>query len=107
VVARTRRVVWSESAQAALDDALDSIAEDSLDGAVRVLIRALEVAESLSTLAERGHIVPEIGDKAIRELFVYEYRLLYRVRDDRVIIRAFLHGARDFSKWRREEAPEL
>jgi len=29
------------------------------------------------------------------------------VRDDRVVIRAFLHGARDFSKWRREQAPEL
>ncbi len=107
MVARTRRVVWSESAQAALDEALDKIAEDSLDGAVRVLSRALEVADSLSTFAGRGHIVPEIGDPAVRELFVYEYRLLYRVREDQVIIRAFLHGARDLSKWRREEAPEL
>jgi toxin ParE1/3/4 len=107
VVARTRRVIWGESAQSALDDALDDIAEDSLDGAIRVLTRALEVAESLSTLAERGRIVPEVGDSTLRELFVYEYRLLYRVREDRVVIRAFLHGARAFSKWRREQAPEL
>jgi plasmid stabilization system protein ParE len=107
VVARTRRVVWGESAQSALDDALNDIAEDSLDGAIRVLTRALEVAESLSTLAERGRVVPEVGDSMVRELFVYDYRLLYRVREDRVVIRAFLHGARDLSKWRREQAPEL
>jgi len=77
VVARTRRVVWGESAQSALDDALNDIAEDSLDGAIRVLTRALEVAESLSTLAERGRVVPEVGDSTVRELFVYDYRLLY------------------------------
>ena len=107
MAARTRRVVWGESAQSALDDALDDIAADSLDGAVRTLTRALEVAESLSTLAERGRVVPEVGDPKVRELFVYQYRLLYRIREDRVVIRAFLHGARDFSKWRREQGPEL
>jgi len=72
-----------------------------------VLIRALEVADTLSTLSERGRVVPELGETTLREVFVYEYRLLYRVREDRVVIRAFLHGARDFSKWRREDAPEL
>lgn len=107
MVARTRRVVWGESAQAALDEALRDIAEDSTDGAIRVLTRALEAADSLSTLAERGRIVPEIGEPTLRELFVHDYRLLYRVREDRVVIQAFLHGARDFSRWRREQAPEL
>ena len=107
MAARTRRVVWAESAQHALDEVIRSIAEDSPDGAVRVLIRALEVATSLATFAERGRIVPEIGESTLRELFVYDYRLLYRVRDDRVVIRAFLHGARDFTRWRREQAPEL
>ena len=78
-----------------------------MDGAIRVLARALEAAESLSTLADRGRIVPEIGEPTLREIFVYDYRLLYRVGEDRVVIQAFLHGARDFSKWRREQAPEL
>ena len=107
MVVRTRRVVWGQSAQSALDEALTDISNDSIDGAVRVLTRALEVADSLSTLAERGRIVPEIGEPTLREVFVYDYRLMYRVGEDRVVIRAFLHGARDFSKWRREQAPEL
>lgn len=72
--ARTRRIVWSESAQAALDEALSDIAQTSIDGAIRVLTRTLEVADSLSTLADRGRVVPEIGESTLRELFVYDYR---------------------------------
>lgn len=107
MAAWARRVVWAESAQKALDEIVADIATDSHGGAIRVLTVALETAESLSTLADRGRTVPEVGDPALRELFVFDYRLLYRVYDDRVVIRAFLHGARDFAKWHREEDPGL
>jgi plasmid stabilization system protein ParE len=62
----------------------------------------LSVADSLSTLSERGRIVPEIGNAAIRELFVHQYRLLYRVEESRIAVIGFLHGARDFAAWRQE-----
>jgi len=42
--------------------------------------------------------VPELGDRAIRELFVYRsYRMLYQVQDAKNQIRivAFIHAARD------------
>lgn len=107
MVARTRRVVWAQSAQQALDEVLAHIATDSPSGAARVLAQAIDVAGSLATLAERGRIVPEVEESALRELFVYDYRLLYRIYEDRVVIRAFLHGARDFAKWQREQKPEL
>lgn len=103
MAAGTRRVVWGESAQAALAEAPSGIAETSRDGATRVMTCAVEVADSLSTLTERGRVVPGIGGSTFRELFFYEYRLLDRVREDRVVIRAFLHGARDFSTWQREQ----
>jgi plasmid stabilization system protein ParE len=107
VAARTRDVVWAESAQRALDDILGDIALESPAGAAKVLIRALDVAVTLSTLSERGRVVPELGEATLREVFVYEFRLIYRIRPDGVVIRAFLHGARDFSKWRREDATKL
>ena len=107
MAARTRRVIWTDSAKHALDEVIAYISQESPDGAVRVLTSALDTAASLSTLAERGRVVREIGESTLRDLLVYDYRMLYRVREDRVVIRAFLHGARDFSKWRREQAPEL
>ena len=65
-----------------------------------VLEAALEAAASLSTLSERGRVVPETNDPAIRETFVFRYRLMYRVEPERVLVLAFVHGARDFATWR-------
>lgn len=101
MASRRRRVVWANGAQAALDEALEFIAEESPDGSRRVLHAALDLAGSLETLADRGRIVPEYDDPTIRETFVYSYRMMYRVEEESVTILAFLHGARDFERWRR------
>ena len=98
-----RSVVWTESARQALDEVLDYVAQESRDRAVTLLLRVLETASSLGTLANRGRVVPELNQPDIRELLVFDYRLQYRVLDRQVVVIAFLHGARDFSKWRREQ----
>jgi len=99
---RRRTVVWSVSAQRGLDDALGYVASDSLQGAQPIARRALEAADSLALLGERGRVVPEIQDPTIRETFIFSYRLLYHVGDSQVTVLAFIHGARDFERWRRE-----
>ena len=96
---RRREVIWTLQAQATLDEAISYIAEDSMPAAQRMLERALEVAASLAILSERGRIVPELETLAIREVFVQRYRLIYEVRETRIEVLAFLHGARDFAKW--------
>ncbi len=101
-MAARRRVVWAPRAQAALDEAVEFAAQDSVSGALRVLEQALSAAESLATLSDRGRVVPELSQPSIREIFVFRYRLLYEVEPDVVRIVAFLHGARDFERWRRE-----
>ena len=104
MASRHRTVVWAESAQAALDEVVSYIAHDSRDQAIKVLIRALEAAASLETLADRGRLVPELREPDLREIFVFRYRLMYRVAAEQVRIVAFVHGARDFASWRRDEA---
>ena len=99
MAARIRPVVWAESARAALDEVLAYVAQDSQWAALQILDRALEAADSLATLSERGRVVPELGDPAIREVFVHRHRLLYRIERERIVVVAFLHGARDFVKW--------
>lgn len=78
-MAARRRVVWSERARDGLDEVLSYIAKDSPEGVRSVARSAIELASSLATLAERGRIVPELGDPAIREVFAFRYRLMYRV----------------------------
>ena len=83
-----------------MDEAIAYIATDSPQGASRVLNAVLELAESLADLPMRGRMVPEIGEESVREAFVFSYRLIYEVFDDRVEIMWLLHGARDFERWR-------
>jgi len=107
VAPRTRTVAWTHSARIALDEVLDEIAATSRSGAMRIATETIDAAEGLTTFAERGRVVPELDDPAVRELFILQYRLLYRVHNDRVVILAFVHGARDFDTWRKERMPPL
>jgi toxin ParE1/3/4 len=54
----------------------------------------IEKALSLSEFPERGRIVPEAKDRALREIFFKSYRIVYRVRDRTVEIARFWHAAR-------------
>ena len=95
-----RRVIWSFQARRQLGEALEYIARDSQQGAQQVLQEALSAAASLATLTERGRVVPEVAHPAIREIFVFRYRLIYEIGEGEVHILAFLHGAREFARWR-------
>lgn len=99
---RQRKVIWTFQARTMLDEAVGYIAEDSVEAAIRLLTEALNTAESLATLSERGRRVPEINEPNTRELFVQRYRLIYEVQRTEVHVLAFLHGVRDFGTWRRE-----
>ena len=101
-MASRRRIAWTPEARRTLDEILDFVAHDSPEGARRVLEEVLTAARSLETLSERGRIVPELEDSSVREVFVYRYRLMYRVEGETVSIVAILHGARDFERWRSE-----
>lgn len=107
MVQRRRRVVWTDEAKRAIDEAARYIARSSPTAAIRLLDQAFDAAARLETLSERGRVVPEINNPRIREIFVQRYRLMYELDDSRVRVIAFLHSARDFSRWQREQAPDL
>ncbi len=71
MVARVRDVVWATSARDALDAVVEYIAQDSRQVAGQVLDDALDAGASLASFAERGRVVPELNDAAIREVFVH------------------------------------
>jgi len=64
------------------------------------LERLLTTAASLETLSDRGRVVPEREDSAIRELLVEPYRLVYSVVADDVVILGLIHQRQDYERWR-------
>ena len=97
-----RAVVWTDSAWRDLEEVADYIAQDSRYYAASFVQEVRVAARSLSTLAERGRVVPEFSDPAIHELLIKRYRLIYRCSEKRVEIVAFIHGARDLRRFRQK-----
>ena len=92
------KVDWSESALASLTEAIEYIAKDSPSYAAALAVQAERAGTSLQTLANRGRIVREFKDPAVREIPVGKsYRLIYKVGSADVNIVAFVHTARDLA----------
>jgi toxin ParE1/3/4 len=100
------RVVWTDPAWENLQAAADYIAQDSPRYAAALIRETRDAARSLKNFANRGRIVPEIDHPSIRELFVWRYRLLYRIANSEVQIVAFIHSARDLGAALRNATPE-
>ncbi len=89
-----REVIWTEPAWQDLEAAANFIARDSVSYAAAFVQEVKEAVTTLAQYAERGRMVPELGNQRIRELLVTPYRLIYEVSDDQVLVLALIHGAR-------------
>ncbi len=99
-----RKVIWSYEATDDLDALAEYIARNSSFYAAAFTQQVLDISRSLNVFSERGRIVPEPGNPDIRELLIREYRLIYNIEQSRVVILAFVHGARDLKAlWEKEK----
>ena len=49
----------------------------------------------LDELPYKGHIVPELNEDAVRELWLYSYRVIYEIKPDHLIeVLAVIHKRR-------------
>ena len=87
-------VAWSPEAAEDLELIAEYIGRDSAFYASAVVTEILDVARGIGALPQAGRTVPEVGDEALRERFVYSYRLVYRIEAERVLVVAVIHGKR-------------
>ena len=88
------KVTWTDAARAQLQSIHDYIAADSAGYAKRLVERIIRRSEQLSSYPESGAIVLEFRSPDVRELLEGPYRIIYRLRSDRVDVVAVVHGAR-------------
>ncbi len=87
-------VYWTRQARNDLKDIRAFIARNAPITASAFVRRLRTSVDRLRTVPESGQIVREIGDPAIRELIRGNYRIIYRLRNDRVDILTVFHSAR-------------
>ncbi|HKR22761.1 MAG TPA: type II toxin-antitoxin system RelE/ParE family toxin [Pyrinomonadaceae bacterium] len=73
------RVVWSPRALDDVDSIASYIARDSSAHASAVVAKIIRATKILRLFPLAGRIVPGLEDSALRERFVYSYRIVYRV----------------------------
>jgi plasmid stabilization system protein ParE len=89
---------WSTPAIDDLTGVRDYIAQGSQYYAAEFIQRILETVQKLEQFPELGRIIPEIGDPNARELIFQNYRILYRLKPDRIDVAAVIHGRRDIRR---------
>ncbi|MEP7352730.1 MAG: type II toxin-antitoxin system RelE/ParE family toxin [Acidobacteriota bacterium] len=94
-----RKVGWTEAAYQELESARRYIALDSARYGMALVREAKAMADSLADNPFRGRIVPELETATVRELFLKSYRIIYEVTDTRIVVLAFMHGARDLNSF--------
>ena len=95
---KSYQVLWTHTAQQDLTEIIDYIVQDSVDGALMILLKLEAKAALLIALPNRGRIVPELlhtGISQYRELISAPWRIIYRVERQRVMVMAVLDSRRD------------
>jgi addiction module RelE/StbE family toxin len=91
-------VLWTKTAARDLENIIDYIARDSRDRAIEILQAIRTAASALTSMPERGRIVPELqvhGISTYRELVIPPWRLIYRTEGKNVISLSVIDGRRN------------
>ena len=94
------KLEWTEPALSDLESIRVYIRKDSEYYANRFVERIIEAEESLKKFPEMVRRVPEAEEENVRELLFHNYRIIYRVETDGILILTVIHGARDLSRKR-------
>lgn len=99
-----KKVIWTHEVYEDLESIAEYISRDSPFYASAFIEKILLVGSTLENFPKRGRIVPEINNPDIREIFIKQYRLIYRIEEERVTILGVIHGRRDLkSAWKKDK----
>ena len=87
-------IEWSSKAENDLNEIIDYIAQDSLEYALSFYEQVREKVENLAKFPKIGRKVPELDDPKIRELILGNYRIIYRLLEEKVQVVRIFHGSR-------------
>ena len=89
-------VVWTEQALERLQEIEDYISQDSAERALAFVNRLIDRGESLAKFPTSGRRVPELSTDDLRETLEGNYRLVYRLKSQRIDILTVFEGHQQF-----------
>ncbi len=87
------KVAWTDEAKAHLIGIYEYIKRDAPFYATETVDRLTQRVDQLIDHPRSGRMVPKFDDENLRELISHPYRLIYRIKPERIDIIAVFHGA--------------
>ena len=88
------RIIWSSQALYDIESIAEFIARDSTFYAESTVEEIFDAVGPLGGHPQMGRVVPEIGQETIREIFVFQYRIIYEIQVQEIHVLSILHGKR-------------
>jgi toxin ParE1/3/4 len=92
------RLNWTEIALNDINEIYDFIAKDSKFYAKNVVGAIRKKVKIVKKYPKIGRIIPEINIENYREIFQWNYRIMYKIVGADIYILSIYHGARDFKR---------
>ncbi|MDA3885675.1 MAG: type II toxin-antitoxin system RelE/ParE family toxin [Candidatus Delongbacteria bacterium] len=88
------KVIWTDEALSDVEEIAEFIEKDSHFYASVVVTNIINATRNLESYHNSGSIVPEEGNKFLRENIIYNYRLIYEIIETSIYVLAVVHGRR-------------
>lgn len=88
------RLIWSVQGSEDVESIAEYIGQSSPANAREFIQQVKELAASLPQQPRLGSMVPEWEDENLRERLLNNFRVIYRIRDEDVIIVTVVRGSR-------------
>lgn len=90
------QVIWTTRATGELADIATYLEMYSAIYAASFVKKVYGRVGQLASFPEMGRVIPEIGRATYRELLEGNYRIMYELLDDIVLVQQLVHQARNF-----------
>ena len=92
------RIIWAPIALDRAEEAARYIAGDRPAAAAKWIDELFDAVSDLKTFPHKGRMVPEVGRTEIREVLFGQYRVIYRLEENRLFVLTVRHQRRHFSE---------
>lgn len=98
-----REIIWSLPAIEDIESIYSFIKRDSAYYANKFIDELIDRVTLLVEMPSIGRIVPELDINNLREIFVKQYRIVYQIEEEQIVVHGVVHMARDFNAlWLKE-----
>lgn len=98
-----KKIDWTEPAVKDVESIYQFISKDSEYYASSYIDEIITRIETLQRFPDMGRMVPEYGEENIKELIYQNHRIIYQVKEEKVIILTIVHSRRKLLDDNQEE----